>query len=340
MRFAMIMAFAFVGATVLMGCGSSAGGEGGSAGVAEASAAEAGVKVPAFSADSAYAHIVAQTAFGPRVPGTEAHRRCAEYLTGTLERYGVEVKPWRKRITDFSGNSFELVNIVGRINPEAKRRILLAAHWDSRRWADEDADPAKHSEPVTGANDGASGVAVILEMARVMSRELPGVGIDILLTDAEDSGKSAPEGADDVEVMRYENSWCLGTQHWLKSDPYGEGERPEFGILLDMVGAGGAVFPPEYYSLRLASHVVEKILAAARRAGTSSRFPSPDGRVQAINDDHVHLNGYGIPTADIIDIRPGGFNPHWHTSQDTAENIDLSTLGDVGRTVLNLIYNE
>lgn len=296
------------------------------------------VNVPAFSADSAYAHIAAQTAFGPRVPGTEAHRLCAEYLTSTLKRYGAEATQWRKQITDISGNSFELVNIIGRINPKATKRILLAAHWDSRRWADEDPDESKHSTPIDGANDGASGVGVILEMARVMAAHNPAVGIDILFTDAEDSGVSAPDDADQATVLRYENSWCLGTQHWLASEPYTDATRPAFGLVLDMVGANGAMFPPEYYSVRYAGTVIGKIQAAARRAGTSDRFPRHTSA--AINDDHVHLNGYGIPTVDIIDLRPEGFCPTWHTSGDNLRSIDPSTLGIVGRTVLDLIYHE
>lgn len=297
------------------------------------------VYVPQFSADSAYAHVAAQVAFGPRIPGTASHARCADYLTSRLKSYGVETSQWRKCITDFKGNSFEIVNIVGHINPKAKRRMILAAHWDSRRWADEDPDAAKHGMPVDGANDGASGVGVILEMARAMAERNPAIGVDILLTDAEDSGVSAPENiTDPMEIMRYENSWCLGTQNWLASDPFTEDRVPSFGILLDMVGARGAVFPREYFSMRSAPQVVDKISQAALRCGTSELFPSRMGG--AINDDHVHLNGYGIPTADIIDLRESGFFPQWHTASDNMDNIDPATLGAVGRTVLDLIYNE
>lgn len=322
-------------ALALSACSSSAGENATQNPVEEAADT---VSVPAFCADSAYAHIAAQTAFGPRIPGTKAHELCADYLTATLRRYGVATEQWRKQIVDFSGNSFEIVNIVGHINPDAERRILLAAHWDSRRWADEDPDPAKHQTPVDGANDGASGVGVILEMARAMAAQNPAVGIDILLTDAEDSGVSAPEDADPATVFEYENSWCLGTQKWLASNPFTNAKQPEFGILLDMVGAPDAVFPPEYFSVRNARHVVEKVRAAARRAGTEARFPSKTAA--AINDDHVHLNGYGIPTADIIDLRPDGFFPNWHTASDNMQGISRNTLDVVGRTVLDLIYHE
>ncbi len=294
--------------------------------------------VPQFNADSAYAHIAAQVAFGPRIPGSDAHRRCAEYLSGCLRSYGVETTQWSKNITDFSGYSFELVNIIGRINPDAERRMILVAHWDSRRWADADPDVGKHNESVDGANDGASGVGVILEMARLMAAKNPTIGVDILFTDAEDSGLSAPEDVDNMTIMQYENSWCLGTQHWLASAPFADGKQPEFGILLDMVGAHGAVFPREYFSMRMASNVVEKIVQASLRAGTAEYFPSHSGG--AINDDHVHLNGYGIPTANIIDLRADGFFPQWHTTDDNMQNIDKQTLDVVGRTVLNLIYHE
>ena len=336
MKLALIISISALGALSLMCC-SSSGTKPATEAAAEAAADT--VSVPYFSADSAYAHIAAQLAFGPRIPGTEAHARCAEYLTARLREYGADAQQWRKNFTDFKGNSFDIVNIVAHINPKAERRILLAAHWDSRRWADEDPDPAKHETPVDGANDGASGVAVILEMARTMSAHNPAVGIDILLTDAEDSGVSAPESVTDpMEILRYENSWCLGTQQWLASDPFAGRTRPEFGILLDMVGASGAVFPREYFSMRSASHVVDKIQRAARRAGTAERFPSRSGG--AINDDHVHFNGYGIPTADVIDLRQDGFFPQWHTADDKLKHIDRTTLDAVGRTILDLIYHE
>lgn len=293
---------------------------------------------PLFDGDSAYSFVAAQTAFGPRVPGTPPHKACAAYLAGKLSSYGVDVSPRTATVTDITGRRFDIINIFGRINPGAARRILLVAHWDTRPWADEDPDPSNHSRAIDGANDGASGVAVILEAARQMQSRAPEVGIDILLTDAEDSGKSAPEGADPSQILAYENSWCLGTQHWLATDPYRDNASPAFAILLDMVGGVDAVFPVEYFSHRYARPYVDKVLRAAAMAGTSRRFPDTPGG--AINDDHVHLNRAGIPAVDIIETTGTGFNPTWHTMADNIDNIDRATLADVGLTLMTLIYNE
>jgi len=301
----------------------------------------AATEIPAFNADSAFANVKAQCHLGPRVLGSEAHVRCAQWLESRLKAIGAEVTVHNKTITDFSGNTYQLANIYARLNPQAQRRVLLAAHWDTRPWADEDPDPANHKKPIDGANDGASGVGVILEIARLAAATPPAVGIDILLTDGEDSGVSAPDNADDATILRYENSWCLGVQHFLETDPYATMTKPVFGILLDMVGGKGASFPVEYFSSRYARQYVDKVTAAAAREGTAGLFPTSISG--AINDDHVHLNRAGIPTVNIIDTRPGtatGFNPTWHTLADNMTNIDPNVLGAVGRTVTNLIYNE
>lgn len=292
-----------------------------------------------FDQDSAYKYITDQVAFGPRIPGSHAHKACAQYLINRLTNYGVNVKTQRADITDITGNTFEMINIIGHINPKATKHILLLAHWDTRPWADNDPDPANHKTPIDGANDGASGVAVILEITRQLQKSpIDSIGIDILLTDAEDSGLSAPEGATPDEIQQYENSWCLGTQYWIKSNPWRHTTKPQFGILLDMVGGRNAKFPIEYFSYCNASDIVKLILDASHQAGTAERFPAQIGG--AITDDHIHLNAAGVPTVDIIETSQTGFNPTWHTLQDNLSNIDRSSLSAVGTTILTLIQKQ
>ena len=205
------------------------------------------------------------------------------------------------------------------------------AHWDSRPWADNDPDEANHTKPVMGANDGASGVGVLLEVARQLSINRPEIGVDILLVDAEDSGTSDNE-----------ESWGLGAQYWAQH-PHVNPYKPMFGILLDMVGGEGASFYKEGMSKQYANAIVNKVWAAAKTAGYGSYFPDGDGG--AVTDDHIPLNQKaGIPTIDIIPYYPdctaSSFGPTWHTVSDTMEHIDKNTLLAVGQTVLQVLYTE
>ena len=190
-----------------------------------------------FNADSAYAHVKAQCDFGPRVPSTPAHEQCGAYLEVQLARYCDTVYTQHADLTTHDGKVLHATNYIGVINPDAEKRILLMAHWDCRPWADNDPDPAKRHMPVMGANDAASGVAVLLELARIMKQKRPGVGVDILLDDAEDWGTDS-----------IDESWALGTQYWVHHThvPY---YAPMYGILLDMVGAKGATFYQEGFSV-------------------------------------------------------------------------------------------
>jgi Zn-dependent M28 family amino/carboxypeptidase len=213
-------------------------------------------------------------------------------------------------------------NIIGIINPEASQRLLLLAHWDTRPWADNDPDAANHSKPVMGANDGASGVGVLLQLASQLKAESPTIGVDIVLVDAEDMGE------DDNE-----ESWGLGTQYWVQH-PHVKGYKPLFGILLDMVGASDATFTREYYSTQYAGGFVDLVWKCA----AGSHFINAQGG--AVTDDHVFVNRAGIPCVDIIDLRsdsPTGFCPEWHTINDTMGAIDPATLAQVGQTLLNVI---
>ncbi len=285
-----------------------------------------------FNADSAYAYIERQVACGPRVPGTEGHRLCQRFLADELKRLNADTVIEQKTVvTAFNGDRLPINNIFAQYNKAARRRILLLAHWDTRPWADAEPDPSKHSTPIPGANDGGSGVGVLLEIARNLAAKQPAVGADILFVDAEDYGNT---GGDD-------ESWCLGTQYWIKNMPYDLGKLPAYGILLDIVGGTNAKFYREYFSEQYAPEINNKVWAAANASGYSSRFINQARG--AVTDDHVYINEAGIPCIDIIECAnsaTGSFPPTWHTLSDDMSSISRSTLKAVGQTVLNLIYSE
>lgn len=287
-----------------------------------------------FNSDSAYSHIAKQVAFGPRVPGTAPHAACADYIISQLD--GADTILIQKcQAKNFKGENLALTNIMGRFNLQAQKRILLAAHWDTRPWADNDGDKSNHSTPIDGANDGGSGVGVLLELARLFSEKMPSVGVDLLFVDGEDSGDSSGllENNDDT--------WCLGSQYWSNHTPYSPDNRPAYGILLDMVGGRNAKFYREYTSELAASGINSKVWAIANASGYGDRFINTVRG--AVNDDHIHLNKAGIPTIDIIECgnsSTGSFPPTWHTLQDNIDNIDRATLKAVGQTVANTIYLE
>lgn len=278
----------------------------------------------AFDADSALAYLKKQVDFGPRVPNTDAHRLAGDWMISELKRHGAAVLEQRANLKAFDGTMLKARNIFGQFNPDMEDRTLLLAHYDCRPWADEDPDPEKRKQPVDGANDGASGVAVLLEIARQLSNDNPGKGIDILFVDAEDWGT---EGDDD--------SWAMGTRYFVEH-PIKDGYLPSRVIVADMVGGKGAKFPIEYFSQQSAPALVTTIWNAAAEAGHSALFPRQLGG--AVTDDHVEFIKQGIPAVDIIEYHPrSGFNPHWHTSTDNIDNIDKNTLKAVGETILTYI---
>ena len=286
-------------------------------------------------ADSLYSHVERQVTLGPRTPGSEAHERCVALITGYLKACGVDTVVIQSApVTTFKGEKFTAKNILGRINPEAADRVLLLAHYDTRPWADSDPDESMHDTPIDGANDGASGVAVLMETARVLAPELPdSLGVDLLFVDMEDSGESG--GSGDTE-----ETWCRGTQEGVKQMPYTTENRPRFGILLDMVGGRDALFHREYFSQRHASPVVDKVWSIARRSGFGERFVNQPGG--AVVDDHLFVNRAGIPCIDIIESingQTGSFNPTWHTMGDNLSGIDRNTLKAAAQTVVNTILN-
>lgn len=281
-----------------------------------------------FEGDSAFAMVKAQCDFGPRVPGTVAHRKAGDFLVAKLAEYGANVIEQKGNVTTFDGVTLEARNIIAEFNAEAERRILLLAHWDCRPWADSDADEANHKKPVMGANDGASGVGVLLEVARQLQIQLPSVGVDILLVDVEDWGDD--NGGN-------EESWALGTQYWVKHK-HKAGYKPLFAILLDMVGASDAVFKREYYSIQYSQGLVGEVWQKAIQSGYANYFSNDLGG--GVTDDHIFINKAGIPCIDIIDTRntSTGFFPAWHTTHDTIDCISPTTLKAVGQTLLNVIW--
>lgn len=300
------------------------------------------VVVPQFNADSAYHYVARQTQFGPRVPATEAHAQCAEWLTAKLGEYAdtVIVQNFRTRL--FNGNGIDGKNLIGVFHPEAKKRIVLCAHWDSRPFADHDADEANTHTPIDGANDGASGVGVLIECARQFHlQSLPEtLGVDIILFDLEDYGPHQ----DDAERYYDDrvNFWALGSQHWAKH-PHVYDYKAYYGILLDMVGGSQPNFQKEYYSQGFASWVVSKVWRKAYDLGYRPEFNNEAGA--PISDDHLPMNMVaGIPTIDIIDLQPessnGCFPEVWHTINDNLEHIDKTTLGKVGDVLLHVLYEE
>lgn len=322
--------YMIMGSLFLSCCGQKSATKGNEAPSAEAVAQ----KAPSFDADSAYAYVEQQVAFGPRVPNTPAHKACAAYLTSTLERHGANVYVQETLLTAYNGDKLQAKNIIGVFNPESRKRILLFAHWDSRPYSDQDPEEASRRKPIDGADDGASGVGVLLEIARRIGLNNIPVGIDIIFFDAEDYG--TPEF-----VQTYKpDTWCLGAQFWA-ANPHTPGYRADFGILLDMVGHKDATFYKEASSLSYAAPIVEKVWSTARNLGYGKYFINAKGA--PITDDHQYvIAGRHIPCIDIIHLNPDtphGFGPHWHTQNDTMDQIDRNVLRAVGQTVLEVIYN-
>ena len=292
---------------------------------------------PAFIADSAMAYCQAQCDFGPRTMNSKAHDLCEEWIINKFKGFGLEVETQKADLTGWDGTKLHSTNIIAHFNPQAERRILICAHWDSRPWADNDPDSTNWHKPVLAANDGASGVGVMLEVARLLQNDTTlAIGVDLVCFDAEDYG--TPQWAEKNEDS--ENTWALGAQYWAKNLP--EGYKPQFGILLDMVGGQGAKIYQEQNSIRYAASIVDKVWSAARHAGFSSVFANEVGG--GVTDDHIPVNEAGIPTVDIIpfypDCRQSSFGPTWHTINDDMEHLDINTLKAVGQTLIQVIYSE
>lgn len=289
-----------------------------------------------FNTDSAYQYVADQVAFGPRVPGTESHQACSDYIINTLQRLPVDsIIVQKGSVTAFDGTELPVTNIIAGFNTDKKRRILLVAHYDTRPWADNEDSALERERPIPGANDGGSGVGVLLEIARNLAARRPAVGVDLLFVDAEDYGTN--EG-----FSNNPESWCLGTQYWVEHmTPYSANNLPVYGILLDMVGGRNARFHYESFSANNARVPTIKVWSEAQALGYGDRFICEVGG--AAVDDHVFLTRAGIPTTDVIEINnveTSTFPPTWHTHNDNMANIDPNTLKAVGQTVLNVVYKE
>ena len=306
----------------------------------EATAEVALVPAPNFVADSAYRYIEQQVAFGPRVPGTAAHRACQEFLVEKLTGFGADVQVQSFEAEAYDGAQLPLRNIMARLYPDQPKRILLAAHWDTRPVADQDS--VRTDEPIDGANDGASGVGVLLELARALHQAdtVPSVGIDILLFDGEDYGE--PDAYRQATAESSQKTWwCLGSQYWA-THKVPENYSAYYGILLDMVGAKDATFYQEGVSRRVAPSVVERVWQVGEALGYGAYFVNKDS--PEIIDDHVYVSYDGkIPMIDIIEYEPANdayFGHYWHTHADSMNIISRETLQAVGETVMQVIYRE
>lgn len=296
---------------------------------------------PVFSADSAYAYTAQQVAFGPRVPNKPAHVTAGNWLVSKFKGYGLKVMEQPFQVMTFDGTMLKARNIVAQYNPQAARRVAIFAHWDTRPFAD--ADTLRPNAPLDGAVDGASGVAVALEIARTLAAQpeaqAPNVGVDFILFDAEDWGYDAATQSNlKNQLDGSGDSWCLGSQYWSKN-LLPANYKADYGVLLDMVGAKNAKFSREEGSRNSARFAVDKLWNTAVRLGYSDYFLFQDS--PGITDDHVYTIQAGIPTVDIIDHLPYGddyFPYYHHTTEDNMERIDRNTLKAVGQTVLQTLY--
>ena len=295
---------------------------------------------PAFNADSAYLFCQQQCDFGPRTMNSKAHDDCEQWIIRKFQSYGLTVTQQKTVLQGYDGMSLRSTNIIASYKPELSDRILLCAHWDSRPWADNDPDEANWHKPVMAANDGASGVAVMLEIARLISPDSTlnsQLGVDFICFDAEDYGFPHWEMGDDPG-----NTWALGSQYWA-ANLHKDGYTARFGILLDMVGGQGAQFYQEGMSKYYARNIVDKVWKAASVVGYGSYFPVKEGG--GITDDHIPVNTIAkIPTIDIIPYYPAceqsSFGPTWHTVNDDMAHIDKGTLQAVGQTLIQVLFSE
>lgn len=279
---------------------------------------------PRFNGERAFELLKKQTEFGPRVPGTKAHRSCMNYLRSYLSKYADKVELQEFTHAGYGGSKLRMANIFGSFNSESKTRILLLAHWDSRPWADQDPQVKNRNMPVPGANDGASGVGVLMEIARHLKSNPPATGVDILFTDGEDYGKEGDT-----------QNYLLGAKYFSKNMP--AGYKPDFGILIDMVGDKELELMRERYSIGYAPQYVDLIWNTARDLGVNQ---FSDEIQNWVMDDHLPLNEAGIPTVDIIDFNyPDGTNRFWHTLEDLPDKCSPSSLAAVGDVLLSVIYN-
>ena len=291
------------------------------------------VVVPSFDSENAFNMIAKQVEFGPRVPNSSGHEAAGAWLVEQLTATGGKIYEQDFVATAYNNVKLKSKNIVAAFNPDNPKRLLLCAHWDTRHVADQDIDAGRQEEPILGADDGGSGVGVLLEIARLLGQDTSlKLGVDIILFDSEDHG--APDG--DASTM---DSWCLGSQHWGKT-PHVANYRAQMGILLDMVGHKSPRFTKEGTSMRFAPTIMNKVWDIAAAKGYGAFFDPTE--TSGITDDHVYVNQLtGIPTIDIINrdlSTESRFGQHWHTHNDNMDIIGKGTLKAVGQVVLEVVY--
>ncbi|MEG2178062.1 MAG: M28 family peptidase [Bacteroidales bacterium] len=301
----------------------------------EANVSALNLNFPDFNADSALLFVKKQLAFGPRIPNSKAQKECALYLQKHMQLYAPKVEVQEFSMPNWEGNHLKGYNIIASFNPENKNRLLLAAHWDSRPYADHDPEVKNHKTPIPGANDGASGVAVLMEVARLLAQQTPHIGVDIIFFDLEDVG--TPEWANSTQ----EDTWCLGSQYWAQHS-HTPTYTAKYGILLDMVACHNPNFTKEGTSMYYAPDIMNEIWRIAGQLGYGQAFPSQ--LTGAILDDHLYVNKLAsIPMIDIIHYDPNsksGFFPYWHTIKDDIEQVNPQTMEMVGELLMTVIFNQ
>ena len=298
------------------------------AGKTSKTAAHKSVKIPAFNGDSAFYYVKKQVEFGPRVTGSEAHKKAQKWFIDKFKSLGADVEVQKFDAHFANGKTEKAANIIATFNPGKSKKIIIAAHYDSRYMAEKDPDETMRDKPIDGADDGASGVGVIMELARLISKNPPDITVKFILFDAEDNG----------DPKKGDETWCLGSQYWAKQAAR-QREKADFGVLLDMVGAKGAVFPKEGISKRYAGPLQDVIWNLASNMGYSDLFA--DMETGFVNDDHYYVNDIArIAMVDIINIPgpDGKFGSYHHTHKDNLNIIDKNTLRRTGQVVTALIY--
>lgn len=268
----------------------------------------------------AQARVAHQVDLGPRIPGTPGHTAIQNWLTGELERLGGRVE--RQCFTDSTlGRPLELCNVIARFGPERGRRIALCAHYDTRPWCDRDPEPRHRDRPLPGANDGGSGVAVLLEVAELLSERPARVGVDLVFFDGEDQGRAErPE------------EFSLGARGYAARLPVPRSDaRPVAAFVFDMVGDRDLRIHPEVESSRRAANLVAMVLDGARATGARHFHQTP---MHAVTDDHIPLLEAGLPAVDIIDFD----YPAWHTLRDRPDQTSAESLAEVARVAAWLVY--
>lgn len=277
-------------------------------------------KPPAFDGRRAFADLEKQCSFGPRVAGTDAHRLAGEYLLGSLKQTTDICRLQQFAVYDsVARTERRMFNIIASYYPKSDKRIMLCAHWDSRPYSDNDPDSTKRNIPINGANDGASGAALLLEVGRILKDKQPPVGVDIVLFDGEDYGTEGWPGG-----------WFLGSKYFASTL---QGYRPRAAILVDMIGYSDLSIYREAISDRFAGDLNDYIWKIASETGASSFMNSVK---DTVSDDHIPLLSAGIKAIDIIDLD----YPYWHTQEDTPDKCSPESLAEVGRVIVAAIFDK